>query len=134
MTDTNSKEEGKGYFETSKDWMIEHPYIVGGAVVGGVVLPFSLPILLYSLGFTAAGVAYGSLAAAAQSAIYAGATGGFISALQSAGAAGLALTTYAGASVGGAAGGAAAGNWLSRTSWRRRKEENKSIWNLSKGK
>ena len=51
-----------------------------------------------AIGFTAGGVAAGSLAAAAQSMFYGGATAGVFSALQSAGATG-AWATYAGVSA-----------------------------------
>ena len=65
------------------------------------------PVVLGVAGFTTGGVAAGSVAAAAQSAIYGGFTGGVFSLLQSAGAAGIGLAGNAaiaatGATVGGA--------------------------------
>lgn len=47
------------------------------------------PVVLSAAGFTTGGVAVGSMAATAQSAIYGAFTGGVFSALQSAGAAGI---------------------------------------------
>ena len=52
----------------------------GGALAVGLA-----PLALPAVGFTAAGVAAGSLAAGVQSALYAGATTGAFSVLQSAG-------------------------------------------------
>ena len=60
------------------------------------------PLALGAAGFTAGGVAAGSLAAAVQSAIYGGATTGAFAAAQSAGAAGFSwATTGALAGAGG---------------------------------
>ena len=58
-------------------------YILGA--VAGVV---ALPVTLSALGFGAAGVAAGSVAAATQSAVYGGATTGVFSVLTAWGAAG----------------------------------------------
>ncbi len=60
-------------------------------------------------GFGAGGVVAGSVAAAAQSAIYGGATGGVFALLQSAGAAGIGLAGNMGLAAAGAAAGGAAG-------------------------
>ena len=70
-----------------------------GAMAGVVAAPMALSVA----GFTASGVAAGSLAAWAQSTFYGGATGGIFSLCQSAGAAGLGLAGNA------AAGGVGAG-------------------------
>ena len=79
------------------------------------------PIALTAAGFTASGVAAGSLAAWAQSTFYGGATGGLFSLLQSAGAAGLGAAGYGtAAAVGGATGIGAKkviDNWLSQTNF-----------------
>lgn len=67
---------------------------VGAVVVGGVLAVVAAPAVLTVLGFTVAGVAVGSVAASAM-AVYGGAipAGGVLATLQSAGAAGLALST-----------------------------------------
>ena len=61
--------------------------------MAAVAAPFTASVGLASAGFTSAGVAAGSFAAGVQSVAYAGATTGMFSALQSAGAAGLAAST-----------------------------------------
>ena len=91
---------------------------VGVAVGTGTVV--ATPLVLSAAGFTAAGVAAGSVAAAAQSVLYGGgvATGSVFAALQSAGVAGISMTGYA--AIGGTAGTAgvlakkAGEKWLSR--------------------
>merc|ERR1712189_12431 len=69
----------------------------GVAVAAGCY--FGLPFALGAVGFTSAGVAAGSAAAATQSAVYGGATTGLFSVCQSVGAAGLSASTAAGAGV-----------------------------------
>ena len=61
------------------------------------------PLVLGAIGFTASGVAAGSIAAAIQSAAYGGFTTGVFSNFQSAGASGLSLTSnlVVGGTVGG---------------------------------
>jgi len=83
--------------------------LIGGAIVGEIGLAVAAPIALPMIGFTATGVAGGSMAAIAQAYITPIAAGSAFSALQSAGAAGLGLGTKIaltgiGAAVGGAAG------------------------------
>ena len=74
--------------------------IAGTVAVGGAVL--AAPFVLPAVGFTAGGVAAGSVAAAAQSSIGAVAAGSWFATLQSIGAAGLSWT--AGATATGAGG------------------------------
>jgi len=74
-------------------------------VAGAIVLPIALPLL----GFGATGVAAGSIAASAQSAIYGGFTTGIFSALQSMGAAGVSAGTTAMLTAFGVATGAGIG-------------------------
>lgn len=70
----------------------EHPYIFASAgsalMIGGsfVIIPALGILALNAIGFTAAGVAGGSIAAFVQSVFYRGATAGLFSILQSAGA------------------------------------------------
>ena len=81
-----------------------------GLGVGATAGIVAAPIALTAAGFTASGVAGGSLAAWAQSTFYGGATGGLFSLLQSAGAAGLGAAGYGtAAAVGGATGVAGVG-------------------------
>ena len=78
-----------------------------GVGVGAVAGIAAAPLVLSAAGFTAGGVAAGSIAARVQSVVYGGATCGVFSALQSAGAAGLGLVGNAVAGSVGA--GVAAG-------------------------
>ena len=71
--------------------------------VGGVGAVVAAPYVLAGAGFTAGGVASGSLAAGMQSAIYGGATCGAFSALQAAGAAGIGAAGNAAIGAAGAA-------------------------------
>ncbi|XP_022800209.1 uncharacterized protein LOC111338068 isoform X3 [Stylophora pistillata] len=109
-SDTNDKPEGISMklqgTEDGVNWG-RVAAVTGGAVVTGAAAVVAAPGVLGAAGFTAGGVAAGSIAAAAQSAIYGGFTGGVFSLLQSAGAAGIGLAGNAaigaaGASVGGA--------------------------------
>ena len=75
------------------------------AGVGAVAGVAAAPLVLSAAGFTAGGVAAGSIAAWVQSTVYGGATCGVFSLLQSAGAAGLGL---AGNAVAGSVGAAVA--------------------------
>merc|ERR1712142_48735 len=78
-----------------------------GLVVGGLLGLVALPLALPAMGFTAAGVAAGSLAAGIQSAVYGGATAGVFSAAQSAAVVGTGMATKAAAVAVGASAGAA---------------------------
>ncbi|PFX17698.1 interferon alpha-inducible protein 27-like protein 1 [Stylophora pistillata] len=71
-------------------------YVTAG-VIGGVAAMIAAPFLLPAAGFTTAGVAAGSVAAGIQSAVYGGTVtaGSVFATLQSAGAAGLGVTTSA---------------------------------------
>ncbi|XP_070259244.1 interferon alpha-inducible protein 27-like protein 1 [Myotis yumanensis] len=71
---------------------------VGGAVAGGVLLVGGAPVVLGAMGFTSAGIAASSIAAKMMSAAAIAngggvAAGGLVATLQSAGAAGLSLSS-----------------------------------------
>ena len=83
--------------------------IVAGAVLGGVGLVAAAPFAIAAAGFGAGGIVAGSAAAAVQSAVYGGATGGLFSTLTSIGAAGMGATSTAFAAGAGAAAGAGVG-------------------------
>ena len=85
--------------------MIKAAWIGGGAVVRGGVAVVGAPLVLTALGFTAGGIAPHSVAAWMMSIVYLSGWGkGALSALQSAGAAGVGAATIAtGAGVGGVA-------------------------------
>ena len=98
-------EKWKQNKENKKDWCYSD-YAVGIAV--GAAAVAATPFVLGAAGFTAGGVAAGSVAACVQSAIYGGAVGSgtVFAALQSAGAAGIGMgaklaisTTVAGAAT-----------------------------------
>ena len=78
------------------------PY-AGVAVVTGTAAVVAAPAALSAVGFTAGGVAPGSIAAFIQSVFYGAYTGGVFSVLQSAGAAGISATGNA--AIGGIGGG-----------------------------
>ena len=87
--------------------------IVGGAV-GTAVTVVAAPFVLPALGFGAAGVVTGTVAAGAQSWLYGGLTGGAFAALQSAGVLGVGAAGAAGgggvaATIGGVIGGIISG-------------------------
>jgi len=92
----------------------EHP-VIATAVVGGVIVVGAPFVVLPALGFGATGVAGGSIAAGLQSAVYGGfvAGGGVFATLQSAGVAGVAITTK----IGLGTAGAAAGTWIGKQIW-----------------
>jgi len=93
--------------------------IIGGTaagIAGAVALPVALPLL----GFTASGVAAGSIAASVQSVVYGAWTGGLFSLAQSAGAAGVATATTAGMAAGGAVAGLAVGSFADNSSARQK--------------
>lgn len=80
----------------------------GGLAVGGALGCFALaPVALGAIGFSAAGVVGGSIAAGVQSSIGSVAAGSLFATLQSVGAAGFAASTVAGTTV--AVGGTVAG-------------------------
>ena len=80
-----------------------------GVGVGAVAGVCAAPLVLSAAGFTAGGVALGSMAATVQSVFYGGAAAGGFSALQSAGAAGLGMVgTAVAGSVGAGLGAGAA--------------------------
>ena len=78
------------------------PY-AGAAVVTGATAVVAAPAVLSVVGFTAGGVAAGSVAASIQSVFYGAYTGGVFSVLQSAGAAGIGAAGNA--VIGGIGGG-----------------------------
>ncbi|KAJ7384094.1 hypothetical protein OS493_024111 [Desmophyllum pertusum] len=71
-------------------------YVTG--IVGGTAAMVAAPLALAAAGFTAGGVAVGSIAAGIQSSVYGGCVGASsaFAALQSAGAAGIGMKTAAG--------------------------------------
>ena len=75
-----------------------------GAAAGTAAVA-ATPLVLSAAGFTAVGIAAGSLAASIQSVVYGGAAGGMFAAIQSAGVAGIGYTATA--VIGGTAGSAA---------------------------
>ena len=76
--------------------MIKAAWIGGGAVVRGGVAVVGAPLVLTALGFTAGGIAPHSVAAWMMSIVYLSGWGiGVLSALQSAGAAGVGAGTFA---------------------------------------
>ena len=78
------------------------PY-AGVAVATGTAAVVAAPAALSAAGFTAGGVAFGSVAAFIQSVFYGASTGGVFSVLQSAGAAGIGAAGNA--AIGGISGG-----------------------------
>ena len=74
-------------------------------MAAGTAAIAATPVVLSITGFTAAGIAGGSLAAGIQSVFYGGAAGGAFAAAQSAGVAGIGYTATA--VIGGTAGSAA---------------------------
>jgi len=84
-------------------------------VVGSVVVVGAHWVVLPALGFGATGVTVGSIAAGVQSAVYGGVVvgGGVFATLQSAGVAGVAMTTK----IGLGTAGAAAGTWIGNQIW-----------------
>ncbi|XP_020620837.1 interferon alpha-inducible protein 27-like protein 2A [Orbicella faveolata] len=90
------------------DWCFKDYATVG--IVGGTVALAAAPFALTWMGFTAAGVAAGSVAASIQSAVYGGtvASSSAFAALQSAGAAGLGAK----ATVGVFSAGLGAAAWI----------------------
>ena len=78
------------------------PY-AGVAVITGATAVVAAPAVLSAVGFTAGGVAAGSVAASIQSVFYGASTGGVFSVLQSAGAAGIGAAGNA--AIGGIGGG-----------------------------
>ncbi|GFT07154.1 hypothetical protein NPIL_178841 [Nephila pilipes] len=69
---------------------------VAGAVVGAVATMVAAPVVLLAVGFTPAGVAAGSIAAAVHNSIGVVSAGSVFAALQSAGAAGIGFLTNIG--------------------------------------
>ncbi|CAG5126330.1 unnamed protein product [Candidula unifasciata] len=81
---------------------------IAGAVGGAAIVAVGAPVILGAAGFGAGGIAAGSLGAKLMSAAYTAKLGvGVVSALQSAGAAGLGVFSY----FAGAAAGAGAGHY-----------------------
>jgi len=102
----NTSDKKKDDSDSSWTGSIWKPVAVGLAAVGGAtVAVVAAPVVLGFAGFTTAGVAAGSAAAAAQSYLGVVAAGSAFAALQSAGAAGVGAATMA---AGAAAGGTAA--------------------------
>jgi len=93
-----------------------NPYVIAGAVVGGVTTVVALPVVASVIGFGGAGVVAGSIAAGAQASIGNVVAGSTFAALQSAGVLGFAVSTKlavgaAGAAATGAISGATAAGW-----------------------
>jgi len=91
------------------DVVRQHPKTAAALACAVVAPPLAVAVVT-AAGFTAGGVAAGSLAASTQSAVYAGATTGVFSALQSVGATGaLSMASTAAVSTTGAALGVGVG-------------------------
>ncbi|KAF9532832.1 hypothetical protein CPB83DRAFT_880478 [Crepidotus variabilis] len=75
------------HFDAIKDYMLNHAEKISKILIGGGICVLTPAILLEILGFTAAGIAKGSIAALIQSSFYGAFTGGIFSFFQSIGAA-----------------------------------------------
>ncbi|XP_064394971.1 uncharacterized protein LOC135342207 isoform X2 [Halichondria panicea] len=99
--------------------------IAAGSVVGGATVVVAAPLVVAGLGFTAGGIASGSIAASMMSAMAPTVAGGIVATLQSVGAAGFSAAGVAAlAGAGGTVGAAATAGTVALAS--RRENENES--------
>ena len=98
--------------------------IATGSVVGGATAVVAAPFIVAGIGFTAGGIASGSIAAFLMSVLAPTVTGGIVATLQSVGAAGFSAAGVAAlAGVGGTVGAAATAGGVTLASMRENENE-----------